>query len=112
LIRLPGLLSHLLGKTLAAPGGRTQTVEVRLYIGNETLEVVGESYCQDVLWQLVGGRTLRVLSVSVRRPLVTASRAQNAEVRRPDSGLRDPEPMSEAKRASLLGSVGLIDGAC
>ncbi len=29
----------------------------------------------------------------------------------PDSGLRDPEPMSEAKRASLLGSVGLIDGA-
>jgi hypothetical protein len=28
------------------------------------------------------------------------------------TGLRDPEPMSEAKRASLLGSVGLIDGAC
>jgi hypothetical protein len=30
-----------------------------------------------------------------------------AEVRRPDSGLRDPEPRSEAERASLLGSVGL-----
>jgi len=34
------------------------------------------------------------------------------ERRRPDSDLRDPEPMSEARRASLLGSVGLIDGAC
>jgi hypothetical protein len=34
------------------------------------------------------------------------------EPRRPNSGLRDREPMREAKRASRLGSVGLIDGAC
>ncbi len=26
----------------------------------------------------------------------------------PDSGLRDPEPMREAKRASLIGAVGLL----
>jgi hypothetical protein len=35
-----------------------------------------------------------------------------AERRRPNSGLRDREPVSEAKRASRLGSGGLIDGAC
>jgi len=34
------------------------------------------------------------------------------ERRRPNSRLRDREPVSEAKRASRLGSVGLIDGAC
>lgn len=33
------------------------------------------------------------------------------EVRRRDSGLRDPEQISAAKRGSFLRSVGLIDGA-
>lgn len=70
---MPGLLGRLLGKTLAAPAGRTQTVEVRLYTGNETLEVVGESYCQDVLWQLVGGRSSDPVRAEIVAALVPTS---------------------------------------
>jgi hypothetical protein len=70
---MPGLLGRLLGKTLAAPAGRAQTVEVRLYTGNETLEVVGESYCQDVLWQLVGGRSSDPVRAEIVAVLVPTS---------------------------------------
>jgi hypothetical protein len=34
-----------------------QEVEVTLVTGDETLEVVGESYRQEALWRLVGGHT-------------------------------------------------------
>lgn len=70
---MPGLLGRLLGKTLSDPAGRTQTVEVRLYTGNETLEVVGESYCQDVLWQLVGGRSSDPVRAEIVAVLVPTS---------------------------------------
>ena len=55
-----GFLNRLFSKTspLASP---TSSVEATLYTGNETLEVVGESRHQDVLWMIVGGqRTERV----------------------------------------------------
>jgi hypothetical protein len=50
------LLNRLLGKhdaiNFAVPG----RVEATLYEGDETLHVVGESYRQDTLWRIVGGR--------------------------------------------------------
>ena len=48
-----GLLSRLL-KGSVAPSPQMRPV---LYEGDETLEVVGESFHQDVLWALAGGRT-------------------------------------------------------
>ena len=52
---MPGLLSRLFGKAQPAPASRT--VEAIIYGGDDTLEVVGEAYRQDTLWQIVGGRT-------------------------------------------------------
>jgi hypothetical protein len=37
--------------------------------------------------------------------------AECGNYERQDSGLRDPEPVSQAKRASIRSSVGLNDGA-
>jgi hypothetical protein len=70
---MPGLFSRLLGKTLAAPASRAQSVEVRLYSGNETLEVVGESYCQDALWHFVGGRSSDPVRAEIVAVLVPTS---------------------------------------
>jgi hypothetical protein len=52
-----GLLDRLLGRTPApdAIDVRTQTIRATLYVGDETLEVVGESHYQDALWRIVGG---------------------------------------------------------
>jgi hypothetical protein len=52
-----GLLDRLLGKTPApdAIDVRPQTIQATLYVGDETLEVVGESHYQDALWSIVGG---------------------------------------------------------
>jgi hypothetical protein len=52
-----GFLRRLFGNgaTDAAASGRT-SYEATLYPGDDTLEVVGESHRQEVLWQLVGGR--------------------------------------------------------
>jgi rubrerythrin len=55
-----GFLNRLFSRasTLTTPAS---DVEATLYTGNETLEVVGESRHQDVLWRIVGGqRTDRV----------------------------------------------------
>ena len=55
-----GFLNRLFGKTPAPAGGRLgkdrASVEMSLYPGNATLEVVGESHYQDRLWKIVGGR--------------------------------------------------------
>jgi hypothetical protein len=52
-----GFLNRLFSKTstLATP---TTSIEATLYTGNETLEVVGESRHQDVLWKIVGGQRM------------------------------------------------------
>jgi HIRAN domain len=39
-----------------APAPAAGSVEVTLYDGGETLEVVGESHYQEALWEIVGGR--------------------------------------------------------
>jgi hypothetical protein len=65
---MPGLLSRLLGKTLAAPASRTQTITV--YSGNETLEVVGESFYQDALWDFGGGRSSEPVRAEIVAVLV------------------------------------------
>jgi hypothetical protein len=49
-----GLLSRLLSKT-STTAAEASKLEASLYSGNETLEVVGESNHQDVLWKIVGG---------------------------------------------------------
>src|SRR6185437_9495842 len=51
---MAGLLSRLLR---ARTGDRAahQRVTAELYDGSDTLEVVGESFHQDVLWEMVGG---------------------------------------------------------
>jgi hypothetical protein len=67
---MPGLFSRLLGKTLPAPASRAQTVEVTVYSGNETLEVVGESHRQDVLWRFVGGRSSEPVRAEIVAVLV------------------------------------------
>lgn len=54
---MAGLLQRFLGGTSVRPEPIVHTVEVTLYEGSETLEVVGESHYQDTLWQLVGGFT-------------------------------------------------------
>jgi hypothetical protein len=46
-----GLRDRLFGKRPS-----TFTVGATLYEGDDTLEVVGESYRQEVLWEIVGGR--------------------------------------------------------
>jgi hypothetical protein len=48
-----GLLKRIFSKTSPPT---SSSVEASLYIGNETLEVVGESHHQEVLWRIVGGR--------------------------------------------------------
>jgi hypothetical protein len=52
-----GLLDRLLGRASApdAVDVRTQTIRATLYVGDETLEVVGESHYQNALWRIVGG---------------------------------------------------------
>jgi HIRAN domain len=52
-----GLLDRLLGRTSASDAidVRTPTIRATLYVGDETLEVVGESHYQDALWRIVGG---------------------------------------------------------
>ncbi|MDX6453819.1 MAG: hypothetical protein QOH16_3868 [Gaiellaceae bacterium] len=65
---MPGLFSRFLGKALPAPASRTQTITV--YSGNETLEVVGESYRQDVLWRFVGGRSSEPVRAEIVAVLV------------------------------------------
>lgn len=59
---------------------------------------------------LVLGRELAQTLTGAPRPGFLACRRVR-EVRRPDSGSRDPEPMSAAKHAFFLGTVGLSDGA-
>jgi len=50
-----GFLNRLFTKT-SSLATRTSNIEATLYSGNETLEVVGESRHQDVLWRTVGGQ--------------------------------------------------------
>jgi hypothetical protein len=71
-----GLLSRLftrqelaVGPTpkIAVPNADDATA--KLYHGKETLEVVGESFHQDVLWNLVGGRTAEHVRCRIRAEL-------------------------------------------
>jgi hypothetical protein len=48
--------------------------EPTVYAGDETLEVVGESFHQDVLWKLIGGRTTERVRCSIRAALVPEPR--------------------------------------
>jgi hypothetical protein len=61
-----GFLSQLFSK----PPTSASTEEPRLYAGEETLEVVGESFHQDALWKLVGGRTTKLVNCPIRATLV------------------------------------------
>ena len=54
---MPGLLSRLFGRPPTALPAPVRSLEATLYTGDETLEVVGESHCQEALWTLVGGRS-------------------------------------------------------
>ncbi len=51
---MAGLFRRLLGGT-SAPDTRSRLVQVTLYEGSESLEVVGESHYQEALWRIVGG---------------------------------------------------------
>lgn len=48
-------------------------LDVVLYGGSHDLEVVGDSYYQDALWQLVGGRTTERIRMPIRAVLVADS---------------------------------------
>jgi predicted Zn-ribbon and HTH transcriptional regulator len=61
-----GFLSRVIGRS-SPP--RTAAPSI-LYPGDETLEVVGESFHQDVLWRLVGGRTITQIQHEIRALLV------------------------------------------
>lgn len=52
---MSGFLNRLFGKPPAAASPLPQRIQAILYDGDDTLEVVGESYHQDVLWAMVGG---------------------------------------------------------
>jgi hypothetical protein len=55
---MSGLLSRLFARRRPpAPAAHVRDAKPRLYLGHETLEVVGESYRQEALWRIVGGRT-------------------------------------------------------
>lgn len=66
-----GLLDRLLGKD---PSGGdiapAATVDLPLYPGDESLEVVGESHRQDVLWRTVGGQSRNPIRRHCRAELV------------------------------------------
>jgi hypothetical protein len=81
---LDRLFKHPSGSIDFSVPGR---VEVTLYEGNETLYVVGESYRQDTLWRLVGGRR----SGAVREPIVA---------------LLVPEPKNEQDRNAISVLIG------
>jgi HIRAN domain len=54
---VPSFLNRLFRKSSSLEtAARVESVEVTLYPGDDTLEVVGESRYQDALWAIVGGR--------------------------------------------------------
>jgi hypothetical protein len=65
-----GFLTRFFNKSSAAG----PKAEPRVYPGDETLEVVGESFHQDVLWKLIGGRTTEHVRCSIRAALVPEPR--------------------------------------
>jgi rubrerythrin len=81
-----GLLSRLFKGSVALP---PQPRAIR-YDGDETLEVVGESFHQDVLWALAGGRTSERVRCPIYARLV-------------------PEPTNPEDRNAIM---VLIDGNC
>ena len=76
-----GILSRIFSgkstQTNSTPKGHDRVVEVRLFPGDESLEVVGESFHQDVLWGLVG-------------------RKSNSRVRKAIFAMLVPEPVNPA----------------
>jgi rubrerythrin len=63
---MPGFLTRLFGRrrpppppvrVAPPPAIRVAPLSPQVYLGHETLEVVGESHYQDELWRVVGGRT-------------------------------------------------------
>lgn len=52
---MAGLLSRLLGRQTATDSPPSRGIVAKLYDGHDTLEVVGESFYQDALWEIVGG---------------------------------------------------------
>ncbi len=64
-----GLLARILGTGQSQTGAR-QASTVVLLIGDETLEVVGESHRQEELWRIVGGQQPDYVRVDVHAVLV------------------------------------------
>jgi hypothetical protein len=62
-----GFLTRLFSK---APAAAASVAMPTFYPGDETLDVVGESFHQETLWALVGGRTTERVSCAVRAVLV------------------------------------------
>jgi hypothetical protein len=58
-----GILKRIFGGTSAEAVDSSR--EILILEGLDTLEVVGESYCQDVLWELVGGNSGQRVRVEV-----------------------------------------------
>jgi hypothetical protein len=65
-----GFLNRLFSRPPSSESG----AQPRLYSGDETLEVVGESFHQDLLWKLVGGRTTTPVRCPIRAHLVPEPR--------------------------------------
>ena len=66
---MTGLLSRLL-RTRPADPTRDGEITAQLYDGHETLEVVGESFHQDALWKIVGGRRAEPIRFDTHAVLV------------------------------------------
>jgi hypothetical protein len=77
---LPRLFDRLFStKPVTAPA--LERIDVDLYEGDATLEVVGESYRQDVLWDIVGGECdepVRHHTVAILLPEPTNTYDENA----------------------------------
>lgn len=80
-----GFLSRLFSRPPAVSG-----VPPKFYGGDETLEVVGESFHQETLWALAGGRTAERVRCEIRAVL-------------------EPEPNNPADRNAV---VVLVEGKC
>ena len=99
---MPGLLSRLFAARARPTEAATsaEQVEVTLYSGHETLEVVGESRYQDALWQIVGGRTLDRVRYETHAVLISEAGNQH-----------DPNAIQVLINGMLVGYLSREDAA-